>query len=113
MVDVKQGGIVNLRSSGGVLFACVAACLVVACLCAGSAQAYTHVEPGFASFEVSPTTSQAGGHPDVNIDYEFRIDQTFGEDSCESECLYGRTSAVHWPEGFIGNPHVAPKCTLT
>jgi hypothetical protein len=113
MVDVGRRGIVNLRSKAKVVVASVAALLVLALIGAGAAQAYTHVEPGFASFEVSPSTSQAGGHPDVNIDYEFRIDQTFGEDSCESECLYGRSSAVHWPEGFIGNPHVAPKCTLT
>jgi hypothetical protein len=82
-------------------------------LAAGPAHAdYEHVKPGFDSFEVVPTNSQAGGHPDVSIDYIFRVDET-GEGKCDSECLYGRTSAVHWPEGFIGNPHVAPKCTLT
>src|SRR5690349_13882037 len=114
MVDVRLGGILNPRSRAAVLVASVMALLVLAIFGAGAAQAeYEHVEPGFESFEVTPTTSQAGGHPDVNIDYIFRIDQTFGEESCESDCLYGRTSSVHWPEGFIGNPHVAPKCTLT
>jgi hypothetical protein len=94
------------------LLASIAA-LALAAFGVGSAQAaYEHVEPGFESFSVSPTTSQAGGHPDVNIDFTVRLDQT-GEGGCESECLYARTNAIHWPEGFIGNPHVAPKCTLT
>ena len=93
----------------------VVALIVLAAVGAGAANAaYEHVEPGYESFEVTPTTSQAGGHPDVNIDFIMRIDETFGEgDVCESDCLYPRTNAVHWPEGFIGNPHVAPKCTLS
>ncbi len=105
----------NPRSRAALLVASMAALLALAVFGAGAAQAeYQHVEPGFESFNVTPSTSQAGGHPDVNIDYIFRIDKTFGAtEVCESECLYGRTSAIHWPEGFIGNPHVAPKCTLT
>ncbi len=88
--------------------------LIALAVFAVGAQAYVHAEPGFESFEVTPTTSQAGGHPDVNIDFVYRIDNALqvGE-PCESECLFGRTVAIHWPNGFIGNPHVAPKCTLT
>jgi hypothetical protein len=93
-----------------VLLASVAALIALAIVAAGPAQAFEHIEPGFESFEVVPSTSQAGGHPDVSIDYEYRIDNEF---ECEDDCYYGRRSFVHWPEGFIGNPHVAPKCTLT
>src|SRR5262249_21541727 len=82
MVDVRQGRIVHSRSRAAVLAASVAALLAFAILGASSAQAYEHVEPGFESFEVKPTTSQAGGHPDVNIDYIFRIDKTFGAEPC-------------------------------
>ena len=113
MVDVRQGGFVSVRARLAVCVASLLALLAMGAISAGGAQAYENVEPGFESFEVVPTTSQAGGHPDVSIDYIFRIDETFGEDTCTSECLYGRRSIVHWPEGFIGNPHVAPKCTLT
>lgn len=115
MADVRQGGIVSPRSRAVLLIASIAALLGLAVFGAGAARAeYEHVQPGFENFEVKPSTSQAGGHPDVTIDYTFRIDKTYGEgDVCESKCLYGRTSAIHWPEGFIGNPHVAPQCTLT
>ena len=111
----EQGGFVMRRGRFTVLMAAVAALLAFAAVAAGSAQAeYEHVEPGFDKFEVVPSTSQAGGHPDVKIDYEVRQDATFGvPEVCETECLAARRTGVHWPEGFIGNPHVAPKCTLT
>jgi hypothetical protein len=88
------------------------AMLVLAALAAmaifGSTSA-SAVEPGFTNFEVTPSNSQAGGHPDVLIDLEWRVDDF----ECEVDCLVGRRQYVHWPEGFIGNPHVTPKCTLT
>ena len=100
----RRGALALFAGSAATLLAIIA-------MGPGSAQAaYEHVQPGFKFFHVTPSTSQAGGHPNVAIDYEYRIDN---ESECESECLYGRRSFVHWPEGFIGNPHVAPKCTLT
>lgn len=112
MVDVRQGSNVSLKRRITMLMASVAAVLALTAIGAASAQA--HVEPGFDRLEISPSNTQAGGHPNVVIDYTFRVDNSLeASEPCESECLYGRTSAVHWPEGFIGNPHVAPKCTLT
>ena len=47
---------------------------LLAALLAGPAQAYENVDPGFNYFKATPTTSQAGGHPNVSIDFEYRID---------------------------------------
>ena len=82
----------------------------LAALLAGPAQAYENVTPGFNFFKATPSTSQAGGHPDVEIDFEYRVDN---EIECTVGCLAGRRVGIHWPEGFIGNPHVAPKCSLS
>ncbi len=79
--------------------------VLAALLLASSAQAA--IEPGFTRFEVTPSETQAGGHPDVDVN----LDYTQSEESGNS--FQGRTVAIHWPEGFIGNPHVAPTCTLT
>jgi hypothetical protein len=91
-----------LNRSTLALIAAIAAMLTVM---AGTAEA---VEPGFEIFKVTPTDTQAGGHPDVTIDLQWaQATEQSGEN------LFGRTVAIHWPEGFIGNPHVTPKCTLT
>jgi hypothetical protein len=92
------------------LLSAVLATVAMLVIGVGSAHAYENVKPGFEKFEVTPTTTQAGGHPDVSLNYEYRVDS---ESECESKCLYGRRTFIHWPSGFIGNPHVAPKCTLT
>jgi hypothetical protein len=99
----------SLKTRIGVLIASLAALVGLAAVSAGGAAAYENVEPGFNFFKLIPSTSAAGGHPDVIIDFEYRSDL----EECESNCLFGRTQTVHWPEGFIGNPHVAPKCTLS
>jgi hypothetical protein len=99
----------SLKTRIGVLIASLAALSALTALSAAGAAAYDNVEPGYNFFKVEPSTSAAGGHPDVVVDFEFRTDT----EECEANCLFGRTNAVHWPEGFIGNPHVAPKCTLS
>lgn len=87
------------------LFASV---LALALALSGGARAGAE-EPGFDFLHVKTSDTQAGGHPDVEIDVQFRQ----SDFQCASECLAARTFSVHWPTGFIGNPHVAPKCTLT
>jgi hypothetical protein len=68
------------------------------------------VEPGFKQFEMRVSSTQAGGHPDLTIDAEWETTQF------EPDPVYGevalRRFLSHTPTGFIGNPHVAPKCTL-
>jgi hypothetical protein len=79
----------------------------------GSAQATT---PGVRVFKAFPSDTQAGGHPDVNFDIEIETDQggISGQIDCGGEpCIVPRRFGVHYPEGFIGNPHVALKCSLS
>jgi hypothetical protein len=88
------------------LIAALAAAAALAAMLAGPAQA--EIEPGFDSFTVEPSDTQAGGHPNVALDITYRFDP----ESCEVECLSARRLGFHWPEGFIGNPHVTPKCNI-
>jgi hypothetical protein len=74
----------------------------------GSARAAL-VDPGFSAFEATPSTTLAGGHPNVVLYTKVNTE----ERECTGECLHYRTFQYHWPTGFIGNPHVTPKCTLT
>ncbi|HEY5051811.1 MAG TPA: hypothetical protein VII45_00200, partial [Solirubrobacterales bacterium] len=71
--------------------------LALAGVAASPAQA---VAPEITGFSASPSTTQAGGHPDV----AFEVTYTTPEDP--------RTVSVHFPTGFIGNVHAAPRCTL-
>ncbi len=66
--------------------------------------------PGFTKFEVTPDTTVAGGHPNIEFNMGLNIDEP---GACtNNECTLIRRFEIHWPEGFIGNPHVTPKCTL-
>lgn len=90
--------------------------LILAWLCAlagtvvfsGAAQAAYEVVPG--SFEVVPSTLQAGGHPDLRTG--FAINQitgsTPGEDGKPTGLL--RDAEVVLPLGFAGYPAVMPTC---
>jgi hypothetical protein len=70
--------------------------------------------PEITHFEVTPSTSQAGGHPDLLISGRWGADGFFGPPPCQiSECLRPRVVGIHFPQGFIGNPHVVPRCALT
>ncbi len=67
-------------------------------------------ELGFVKYDVIPTDSQAGGHPDLFIDAQWVSGGVF---SGGGELPSLRRLKIHTPTGFIGNPHVTPKCTLT
>ena len=78
------------------------------------AQAYH----GINSFSVDSSNTQAGGHPDIDIHLNF--DNTYvnqgepggrsPEDLCA--CTDVERIDVHFPTGFIGNPHAIGQCTL-
>ena len=67
---------------------------------------------GFINLEMEPSDTQAGGHPDLNIVAQWKSGGPFsGTPGLILPSL--RRLKVHSPTGFIGNPHVTPKCTLT
>src|SRR4051794_17241646 len=59
-----------------------------------------YADLGISSFSVTPSSTQAAGHPDVTIDTVF---------SGVSDNL--RSLALHLPAGLVGNPNAAAKCS--
>lgn len=59
---------------------------------------------------MEPTSTQAGGHPDVRVFTEFR--NRFTPPAAECGCDDARLITSHFPTGFIGNPHAISKCTF-
>ena len=62
---------------------------------------------------MEPSDTQAGGHPDLNIVTVWKSGGIFSGSGGELTLPTLRRLKVHTPTGFIGDPHVTPKCTLT
>ncbi len=76
----------------------------------GLAQADNQIQHFFAE----PTTTQAGGHPDVITEVAFgnRLADGPSEGPNTCNCSDGRAVTVHLPTGVIGNPQTQPTCSL-
>jgi hypothetical protein len=76
----------------------------------GLAQAGNEIE----HFAAVPSTTQAGGHPDIVTEVAFgnRLNNGPSEGPNTCNCSDGRAVTVHLPTGVIGNPHAAPTCSL-
>jgi hypothetical protein len=61
------------------------------------------------SFEAFPSTTQAGGHPDVTIRFKVdnRAEPQLGE-NCQ--CNTTKDADVELPTGLIADPHKTPQC---
>jgi hypothetical protein len=63
------------------------------------------------SFSALPSTTQAGGHPDVEV--QFNVGNRLTQQSQSAcNCEDAKDATVHMPAGFIGNPHSTPQCTI-
>jgi hypothetical protein len=103
---VKQGlGLERRRILRSLLATSIIA--IVAMLSPGGAVAGSPIY----QYEVSPTTTQAGGHPDLNttIWVGNRYTQHIPPPSCD--CQDPKNITVQLPTGVIGNPHATPKCS--
>ena len=67
-------------------------------ICPASASAAVNV----TGFTVTPSTTQAGAHPDLKISTAFTADPA----SDDTKDL-----TVRFPPGLVGNPNAVPKCT--
>lgn len=88
------------------MMAIFATAIVTCWLCVlspGLSQAFT-----IHSFSVVPTSTQAGGHPDVDVHF---TNETSFDEGTVSGSNDPRDIVVHLPTGLIGNPHAAPICT--
>ncbi len=60
-----------------------------------------------------PSSTQAGGHPDLQVAFSLlngKKQQLEGLNS-PCDCENARFLTVHAPRGFVGNPHAGPQCT--
>ncbi len=76
------------------------------------AQAYE----GITKWEMTPSGTQAGGHPNVSMHMEWD-NRTFDEGQQKAPsnpcgCDDARILTQHFPSGFIGNVHAVPTCEL-
>jgi len=77
-------------------------------LCLGTAPA--SAENRIKSYTAYPSDTQAGGHPDLWV--EFAVNSRL-EPVLDCGCNGIKNGRVELPEGFIGNPHAAAVCTLS
>ena len=70
-----------------------------------------HANTPVESFSAIPSTTAAGGHPDLGV--SFSLDNSLVQHSqSPCNCEDAKNTTVHLPAGFIGNPHATPQCTL-
>ena len=60
------------------------------------------------SYNALPSTTEAGGHPDVEFSFKLGNRQ---ETPTPCACDDARNVTVHLPAGLIANPHAVPQCT--
>src|ERR1044072_1435768 len=60
-------------------------------------------------FEAGPTTSQAGGHPDIFV--RFLMENRSTQEQLPCFCNSSKDITVSLPTGVIGDPHAVPICS--
>jgi hypothetical protein len=93
---------------GPSFFALVAALALVAVLVLGAGVA--HAEWKVHYFHAYPSTTQAGGHPDLRIEISTDSHGREEEDT-NCQCNDLKNADIELPAGFIGNPHAAATCS--
>src|SRR4051794_3070571 len=67
-------------------------------------------------FGFLPSTTQAGGHPDLQVAFSLQNARKQQEEegaNTPCDCENARFVTVHAPQGLIGNPHATPQCTVS
>jgi hypothetical protein len=112
----EHNQILSARGRLALLITCL---LGSAVLLAGAASARADFGDGVAihNFEAYPTTTQAGGHPDLWIEFDIENryfpqlrDPEDPEKFLPCACNDAKDITVNLPGGFIGNPHATPQC---
>ena len=63
------------------------------------------------SYSALPSTTQAGGHPDVEIQFSVK-NRILQQSQSPCNCEDVKDATAHLPAGFIGDPHATPQCTI-
>jgi hypothetical protein len=103
---VKQMGGIGVRLRGLTLLVAAIAAAALCLAFTGRAQATQEI----TQFDTGISSTQAGGHPD--IEYEITWTNRLGSE-LPCNCEDARVLDMHFPTGFIGNPHNVPTCSLT
>jgi hypothetical protein len=74
-----------------------------------AAPGVSSAETGITQWSASVSTAQAGGHPDLDFQVEWKT-HIMGE-SNPCHCDDARVVIQHFPTGFIGNTHAIATCT--
>ena len=100
--------VMGRRRAVAALVAIARRCALLAALAPGRAGADSPIY----QFEVHPSTTQAGGHPDIDdlIWVGNRYTQHIPPPSCD--CQDPRDILIEMPPGVIGDPHATPKCSV-
>src|SRR6186997_63906 len=97
--------------AGYLRLAVLAGLTAVALAAAGASQAAASGD--IYEFQSVPSTSEAGGHPDVLTSLEIATRRTTEGEHPPCECHDAKDIEVHAPAGVIANPHVLSECTAT
>jgi hypothetical protein len=85
--------------------------VAIAAVAAGLTAQRADASPQITAFFMNVSTSQAGGHPDIDI--QSTLDTRFTvADPTNCFCADTKEVLFQFPPGFIGNPHALPTCTL-
>ncbi len=99
------------RPGRPMLTSALCAILIAMAAAVGVFAAPASAATGIDELTASTSTTQAGGHPNAHfsITYKFRLDEPGDPCYCDDP----RQVSFHFPTGFIGDPHAAPKCDLS
>ena len=111
-----SGGVADLLwdNSPNPFGLCALLLAVFMCVCGGAcllAPAISSANTPITFYSAVPSNGEAGGHPDVeiNVGVANRLIQS-KQSTCN--CEDAKDATIHFPAGFIGNPHSTPQCTL-
>jgi hypothetical protein len=96
-------------------FLCVVA-LLVTCAAFLSLMSLAETAQAFTiySYSATPSTTQAGGHPNITFSFaleDYSDDAGYPNPSVPCDCNNAENLDVHLPAGVIGNPHATPQCS--
>jgi hypothetical protein len=89
----------------------LAVALLLALTLGSSAASAQPVGAPIKVYAAVPSTTQAGAHPDLTVDFIVGTRQE--EPRLECGCNQIKNAMVETPTGFIGNPHAVPECTAS
>jgi hypothetical protein len=92
IVADRRTGLIEL---GGPMLAVLMLAGLLACASASASQ-------GIQSFNISPSTTQAGGHPDINVSFSL---ESPGVPESAQDVI------VNTPQGIFGNPNAVSRCS--